>query len=279
MVAYIPLWFFVPALALFGLLFGSFANVVIWRVPRGESVVSPGSHCPRCDTPIAWYDNIPVLSWLLLRARCRSCAAPIAARYPAVETASGILFAVAALRYGVSWASITTAVLFWFLLVLSVIDLDTMRLPNPLVAALGGFGLAAAVISQVTGAPLAPLVGVTASGLFSDPIPAALAGGLIGVAISGGLAGLYGLVRGRTGLGMGDVKLLAVLGLFLGPYVVMSMFLGSLLGMVAGLTAARGRSAADTKIPFGPWLAAGAVLTVMVGPALWQWYLGLAGLA
>lgn len=265
-------------MTLFGLLFGSFANVVIWRIPRGESVVSPGSHCPRCEAPIAWYDNIPVVSWLVLRARCRSCSAPIAGRYPAVEMASGILFAVAALRYGVSWAALSAAVLFWFLLVLSVIDLDTMRLPNPLVVTLGAVGLIAAVISQMSGVQLAPLVGESGSSWLSDPVPGALLGALIGVAISGGLAGLYGLIRGRRGLGMGDVKLLAVLGLFLGPYVVMCLFLGSLLGMVAGLVAARGRSAAETKIPFGPWLAAGGVLTVLAGPALWHWYLGLAGL-
>lgn len=265
-------------MALFGLLFGSFANVVIWRVPRGESVVSPGSHCPRCEKPIAWYDNIPVFSWLVLRARCRSCGEPIPARYPLVEAASGALFFAAALRFGGSAAAITAAVLFWFLLVLSVIDLDTMRLPNALVGALGGMGLLGAVAAQVSGVALTPLVGMTESGWLADPVPAALLGALIGASMSGGLAALYGLVRGRRGLGMGDVKLLAVLGLFLGPYVVMCMFLGSLLGMVAGLAAARGRSAAETKIPFGPWLATGGVLTTLAGPALWQWYLGVVGL-
>lgn len=273
-----PQWFFIISALLFGLLFGSFANVVIWRVPRGESIASPGSHCPRCEAPIAWHDNVPVLSWLVLRARCRSCGAPIPARYPIVEATSGLLFAVAAIGFGVSWAAVVAMVLSWFLLVLSVIDLDTMRLPNPLVGTLAGVGLTAAVAGQVTGAHLAPLVGMARSGWLSDPVPAALLGAAIGVAISGGLAGLYGLVRGRRGLGMGDVKLLAVLGLFLGPYVVMCMFLGSLLGMVAGLAAARGRSAAETKIPFGPWLAAGGLLTALVGPALWSWYLGLVGL-
>lgn len=276
---HVPYWFAILTFALFGLLFGSFANVVIWRVPRGESIVSPGSHCPRCERPIAWYDNIPIVSWLVLRARCRSCGEPIPVRYAAVEAASGALFAVAALRFGLSWAAPVAAVLFWLLLVLSVIDFDTMRLPNALVAALGGVGLTAALMAQVTGVRLAPLVGMSSSGLLADPVPAALFGALIGVAISGGLAALYGVVRGRRGLGMGDVKLLAVLGLFLGPYVIICIFLGSLLGMVAGLLAARGRSAADTKIPFGPWLAAGGILTVLAGPALWQWYLGLIGLA
>ena len=273
-----PLWFFTTSALLFGLLFGSFANVVIWRVPRGESIASPGSHCPRCEASIAWYDNVPVLSWLALRARCRSCGAPIPARYPVVEAASGLLFAVAAIKFGTSWTAIVAMALFWFLLVLSVIDLDTMRLPNSLVGTLAGIGLIAAVAGQVTGAHLAPLVGMPGSGWLAAPIPVALLGALIGLAVSGGLAGLYALVRGRRGLGMGDVKLLAVLGMFLGAYVVMCMFLGSLLGMIVGLLAARGRSAAETKIPFGPWLAAGGVLTVLIGPALWAWYLGLVGL-
>jgi len=96
----IPEWYFSLSMALFGLLFGSFANVVSWRLPRGESLVRPGSHCPRCDAPIAWYDNIPVLSWLVLRGRCRQCSEPISARYPLVEAASGALFLLAALVWG-----------------------------------------------------------------------------------------------------------------------------------------------------------------------------------
>lgn len=272
-------WFVPISFALFGLLFGSFANVVIWRVPRGESIAHPGSHCPGCGSPISWYDNVPILSWLILRARCRSCGNPIAVRYPLVEAASGLLFLAAALRFGVSPAAFVAAMLFWFLLVLSVIDLDTMRLPNPIVGTLAAIGGLAIVVGEITGLHTAPLVGMAASGVLSNPTPAALLGAALGMALSGGLAGTYALIRRRRGLGMGDVKLLAVLGLFVGPYVVLCMFLGSLLGMVVGLTAAKGRSAADTKIPFGPWLAAGGVLTTLIGPALWHWYLGLAGLA
>lgn len=273
-----PEWVIALFALLFGLLFGSFANVVIWRVPRGESIVSPGSHCPGCGNPIAWYDNIPIVSWAALRARCRSCGSSISIRYPLVEATSGVLFLAATLRFGASLTTLLAIVLFWFLLVLSVIDLDTMRLPNVLVGTLAGFGLAATVIAQVTGARLVPLVGMADSGWLAEPIPAALLGALIGVALSGGLAALYGLVRGRRGLGMGDVKLLAVLGLFLGPYVIICMFIGSLLGTLAGLLAARGRSAKDMKIPFGPSLAVGGVVTALVGPALWAWYLGLVGI-
>jgi leader peptidase (prepilin peptidase)/N-methyltransferase len=100
MFAGVPAWFPVLSFGLFGLLFGSFANVLIWRVPRGESIASPGSHCPGCDAPIAWYDNIPVVSWLVLRGRCRTCGTRIAFRYPLVELASGVLFVTAAIAFG-----------------------------------------------------------------------------------------------------------------------------------------------------------------------------------
>src|SRR5665648_820200 len=111
-----PQWFLVLSAGLFGVLFGSFANVVIWRFPRGESVSTPGSHCPSCDTPIAWYDNIPIVSWLVLRARCRSCGAPISARYSIVEALSGGLWALAAAQWGLSWATLFGIIFFYGLL-------------------------------------------------------------------------------------------------------------------------------------------------------------------
>jgi len=158
----IPEWYFSLSMALFGLLFGSFANVVIWRFPRGESVVRPGSHCPRCDAPIAWYDNIPVLAWLVLRGRCRQCSEPISARYPLVEAASGALFLLAALVWGPSARALFGAALFWFLLTLSLIDLEHMRLPNPLVGALALLGLVGVLLSQLLGQDVVPLVGIGA---------------------------------------------------------------------------------------------------------------------
>lgn len=279
MFAGVPGWFFVVVFGLFGLLFGSFANVVIWRVPRSESVVSPGSHCPGCDTPIAWYDNIPVASWVALRGRCRACGEKIAVRYPIVEIASGVLFAAAALVFGPTLRGAVGAVFFWFLLVLTVIDLDCMRLPNPLVGTLAAIGAIGATVAQVARIDLVPLVGVAASGPLSNPLVAAAVGLILGGGLSGGVAVLYGIVRGRRGLGMGDVKLLGVLGIFLGPYVLLSLFIGSMLGAVAGLLAARGGRMADTKIPFGPWLAAGAVLTAFIGPPVVAWYLLAVGLS
>lgn len=272
-----PHWFFVMSMTLFGLLFGSFANVIIWRVPRGESVVSPGSHCPWCDRPIAWFDNIPLLSWLLLRGRCRSCAAPIALRYPAVELASGVLFLAAALRFGVGLRAVAAALAFWLLLALSVIDLDHLRLPNPLVALLAAVSLAAAVVAQVTGLVIGPLT--HESGSATLPLASAILGALIGAGLSALMAGAYAAVRKRRGLGMGDVKFLGALGLLLGPYVLLSLFLGSMIGMVVGVVSSRSVRLSERRIPFGPWLAAGAVITALAGPAVWTWYLRLVGLS
>ncbi|MHB1137085.1 MAG: prepilin peptidase [Coriobacteriia bacterium] len=275
----VPVWYFALTMGVFGLLFGSFANVVIWRVPRGESIAHPGSHCPGCSVPIAWYDNIPIVSWLTLRGHCRHCAEPIAVRYPLVESASGALFLLAALVWGPNPRAVFAAAFFWFLLVLSAIDLDTMRLPNPVVGTMafaGGLGVLAATLS---GSAIVPLHEVPASGLLSHPAAFAAAGVLLGAGLSGGTAAAYGAVRGRSGLGMGDVKLLGVIGIFLGPYVLLALLAGSLLGVVGGLFATRGSNPRETRFPFGPWLALGAVLTAVAGEWLVVQYLTLVGMA
>jgi leader peptidase (prepilin peptidase)/N-methyltransferase len=272
-------WLFYVALVGFGLLFGSFANVVIWRFPRGESLAQPGSHCPRCNAPIAWYDNVPVVSWLLLRGRCRSCGAPISIRYPLVEALSGGLWLLAGLRFGMSWTTVTAVLLFYLLLILTYIDIDHQRLPNAVVGALGLIGVGGVIVAQITRLPLVPLVGVTAGGLLGSAAASATAGMLMGGGLSLSIAALYGVVRGRTGLGMGDVKLLGVLGLFLGPYVLMVLMLGSVIGAVYGLAVShRTGGVAATRIPFGPFLAVAAVVTTVVGPDIWGAYVRLAGL-
>lgn len=271
--------FAILAAGLFGLLFGSFANVVIWRVPRGESVISPGSHCPRCGHSVRWYDNVPVISWIVLRGRCRDCGESISIRYPLVELASGILFALAAWRFGSSWQAVFASAVFWLLLVLSLIDLDHMRLPNPLVAFLAVVALLASVISQLIGIPLGPLVGVAGSGPLVSPLTSALVGAMIGMAVSGGTAAGYAVIRGKSGLGMGDVKLLGALGLVLGPYVLASLFFGSILGLVFGVATSNGRGLSGRRIPFGPFLAGGAVIAAVSGPTIVSWYVRLAGIA
>lgn len=272
----IPTWFFLMSVGLFGLLFGSLANVIIWRVPRGESIVSPGSHCPGCGTPIRWYDNIPVISWVVLGARCRECGGRISARYPIVEAASGVLWLAAALRWGMSVRTLFGIALFYLLLILTLIDLDHMRLPNSIVAALGILGVVGVLVAHVGVEPAVPLF--AGGGLLGSPLAYAATGILIGGGISVAMAGMYALIRKSAGLGMGDIKLLAVLGVFFGPYVLMVLMAASLLGAVVGIVALRRhKGAGQARIPFGPFLASGALIVALWGPAVLDWYLRLAG--
>jgi leader peptidase (prepilin peptidase)/N-methyltransferase len=276
-----PSWFWPMSLGLVGLLFGSLANVIIWRVPRGESIVSPGSHCPGCGKPIRWYDNVPVVSWLVLRARCRDCGGAISWRYPAVEALSGVLWAAAGVRFGMTAEAAACVVLFYGLLVLTFIDIDTLRLPNPIVGGLAAIGAAGAIVSQLSSLSVVPLVGVARTGLLAQPLAVALLGAMVGAGVTAAIAALYGAARGRTGLGAGDVKLLGAIGLFTGPFVLLTLMLGSVAGAVFGVATAgsSGASIKTLKIPFGPFLAAGAVASVLWGPLLWSWYAAAAGLA
>ncbi|MHB8706187.1 MAG: prepilin peptidase [Coriobacteriia bacterium] len=274
-----PQPFFVATLGLLGLVFGSFANVVVWRLPRNESLSVPPSHCPSCETPIHWYDNVPIVSWLLLRGRCRACDAPISVRYPFVEAASAMLCVVAAIRFGVSWRSIFAAALFYLLLVLSVIDLDHMRLPNVLVATMAGIGGAGVALSSVTSSVTVPLVGLPVDHSWWQPIALALAGGVLGGGVTLAISAAYQAIRGKSGLGMGDVKLLGALGLYVGPYVPLILFVGSVIGTVYGVLVQRtSGEGMKARIPFGPFLALGAVFTVLWGERALLWYLGLVSL-
>jgi leader peptidase (prepilin peptidase)/N-methyltransferase len=251
----------VTACAVLGLAVGSFLNVVVHRVPKGESVVRPRSRCPRCGAEIAGRDNVPVLSWLLLRGRCRHCGEPISARYPAVEVATAALFAVVAAAIGAEWA--LPAFLVWTaaLVALSAIDLDTYRLPTPII--------------YVTGAICAPLLAAAAV-LDGDArgIAEAAAGAAIGFAV----LFVIHLVSPR-GMGFGDVRLAGLLGLLLGwielPMVGVGLFLGFLLASLVGvgLLLARRRGRKD-RVPFGPFLAAGALVAVLVGDEILRVYLG-----
>jgi leader peptidase (prepilin peptidase)/N-methyltransferase len=248
------------ACALLGLLVGSFLNVVIVRVPEKRSVVTPRSHCPRCSAQLRDRDNIPVVSWLLLRGRCHSCAEAIPIRYPLVELATGALFAAMALRFGAAWALPGYLVFVAALLAVSAIDLERFLIPNRVVYP----SLLASLV----------LLGLAA---LLDHDGDALVRGLIGaVAASGGLFALALLYP--RGMGMGDVKLALLLGLYLGwlslGHVLLGLFLGFLLGSIAGIgllvTGVRGRK---DHLPFAPFLAAGAVLAVLAGEPLLDLYL------
>lgn len=249
-------------ITLAGLAIGSFLNVVIWRVPRGESVVAPPSHCPSCDAQIRGRDNIPVVSWLILRGKCRDCGAPISARYPGVELLTGVMFLVMTLVLGITWELPAYLYLTAVCIALAFIDLDTKRLPNVLTLP---------SIAVFAGLLLLPAV---ADGAWSDYLRALL-GGLALFAFYFALALVY-----PAGMGMGDVKLAPTLGMALawfgwGEWAV-GAFLAFLIGAVVGigLMVVR-RAGRRSAIPFGPFMVAGTFLGILAGPAIADWYAGL----
>lgn len=244
-----------------GLVVGSFLNVVIWRVPRGESVALPGSHCPACGHAIRPQDNIPLVGWLLLGGRCRDCRARISARYPLVELTTGVLFAVITAKVGLSWSLPAYLYLTAAAVALALIDIDHHRLPNVIV--LPSYPVLGALL----------LIAVVAESDWSAGLRA-----VIGAAALFGFYFLLVLVY-PAGMGWGDVKLAGVLGLALGylgwgPLVV-GGFLGFALGGVFGvaLIAVR-RAGRRSAIPFGPFMLAGALAAVLWGAQLANLYLG-----
>ena len=245
--------------ALFGLLVGSFLNVVIHRVPLRQSVVSPRSSCPGCGTTLAERDNVPVLSWLLLRGRCRTCGMRISSRYPLVEVATAGLFAAAALRLGADWALPAFCLFFAALLAVALIDLDHFIVPNRIVFPMLAISLPLLALAALLEGELRPLV-------------TAVVGALIA---SNGLL-VINLISPR-GMGMGDVKLALLLGLFLGwlglAHVALGLFLGFLFGAVGGvLLIALGIKTRRDPVPFAPFLAAGTVVAVLAGDLLIELY-------
>ncbi len=247
------------ACALLGLVVGSFLNVVVHRVPRKESVVRPRSRCPRCGSTLAGRDNVPVVSWLLLRRRCRSCHEPISARYPLVELLTAALFAAAALRLGADPALPAFLVLMAALVAVSAIDLEHFIVPNRVVYP--------ALFLSV------PLL-VAAAAL--DGEWRSLRGAALGGLAAWGLLLVIHLVS-PGGMGFGDVRLAGLIGVHLGwlslRHVVLGLFLGFLTAAVTGvaLIATSVRTRKD-KVPFGPFLALGAVLAILFGAPLIEWY-------
>jgi leader peptidase (prepilin peptidase) / N-methyltransferase len=239
--------------AVLGAVLGSFLNVVAYRLPRGESLSRPRSRCPHCETPIRPYDNIPVLSWLLLRGRCRSCRAPISPRYPLVEAATGLLCALVVVAKGADADALLGLALVLLLVPITLIDLDHRIIPNRL---------------TLIGAVIAPLLVA-----FTDP--GALPEHLIAGVAAGGFF-LIALLAYPSGMGMGDVKLAAVLGLFLGRAVGPAIFVALVSGTLVGalVIARKGtREGRKTAVPFGPFLALGGVVALFAGDAMVDWYL------
>ncbi|MBO9666862.1 MAG: prepilin peptidase [Bdellovibrio sp.] len=254
----LDLYFYVCFFIL-GAVFGSFANVVIYRLPREESIVKPRSHCYNCKTPVKWYDLIPILSWFILRGKCRHCGAKFSFRYPMVELITAVLFMLSYHYAGLSWSLIEYLLFTFGLVVCTFIDLDHMILPDE-------FTLSGIVIGLV-GAALNP------QREFLD----AFYGVLMGGGFLWGMAYVYYLMTKQEGMGGGDIKLLAWIGALLGwkaiPFVIMS---SAIIGSVVGLITARKQNAGlKTVIPFGPYLALGAVLYLFGGQTIALWYLDL----
>jgi leader peptidase (prepilin peptidase) / N-methyltransferase len=232
---------------------GSFLNVVIHRVPIRQSLAWPSSRCPSCGERIKSFDNLPVLAYLMLRGRCRSCKARISPRYPLVEALTGLLFALAAYEFGLSLALAWALVLISVLVALAGIDLEHRLLPNAIVvpAAVVGFSLSAVVDPDGWWIYLISAVAV-AAGLFA-------------------LALVY-----PGGMGMGDVKMGGMLGAFLGPYAALAVFIGALAGaLVGGGLMVTGGIERGSALPFGVFLALAGVFTLFLGQDVWGWYLRL----
>ena len=276
----------------FGLVVGSFLNVVIYRLPRGESIVTPGSHCPACDTPIEPWHNVPVLSYLWLRGRCRHCSVRISARYPAVELLTGLLFVAMVWRFGPTPAALLFMAFASLLVVAALVDLDLQIIPDE--TSLGGLALGLVAV---------PVVEMLAGGSYLGALARSAGGALIG----GGTLWVVAFVHARVsvatgrqfahwpgegealprpseadywlwfpGLGLGDVKLLAMIGAFLGPWGVLDTILAaSGIGLVFGLVWGIVTRSWNGPFGFGPAIAMGAVLALFV--PLHAWVLGIAG--
>jgi len=255
MSAYLPI-------VLFGLAVGSFLNVVIWRLPRGKSIISPASRCPSCDTPIRALDNIPVLSYIALGGKCRYCKARISPRYPLVEAMNAGLWALMYWRFGMGWHLPVYLAFVSALVAITFIDLDFQIIPDSI---------------TLPGIPLGILAGIF---LLPDPLARMLhlgwKGSLGGAAL--GFTLFYAVaVLSRGGMGGGDIKFMAMSGAVTGwKGVLMTTFLGSLAGSAIGifLVAARGKGR-KAKIPFGPFLALGALLTLLFGQEIFRWYVNV----
>jgi leader peptidase (prepilin peptidase)/N-methyltransferase len=243
---------------LFGAIAGSFLNVCIYRLPRGASVVSPPSACARCGRALAWFENIPVISYLALAGRCRTCREPISFRYPIVEGLTALMFAGGWWYYGPSPLLVARLIFGCALIVLFAIDLEHHLLPNAIT-----------------------LPGIVVGFLFSFVTEPGWLASLIGIVAGGGIlyatAEAYYRVRGEEGLGMGDVKMLAMVGAFLGwQLTFMTLMLASLAGsIIGGALILLQRGGMKTALPFGTFLAVGAALAATVGSPLLDWYLHL----
>jgi leader peptidase (prepilin peptidase)/N-methyltransferase len=258
MIAELPLPIALTVFAAFGAVVGSFLNVVIYRLPLGKSVVWPASACPHCARELSWYENVPVLSWIALRGRCRTCGGAISIRYPLIEALTGAMFALAFWFYGPGPLLFSRLIFGCALLVLFAIDLEHQLLPNPIT-----------------------LPGIVIGFVFSFFTEPGWLSSLIGILVGGGvlwgMAEAYYRVRHEEGLGMGDVKMLAMVGAFLGwQLTLLTLMLASFSGTFIGLfLIVTKRGGMKYALPFGTFLALGAAAAATVGPSIIEWYRGM----
>jgi leader peptidase (prepilin peptidase) / N-methyltransferase len=254
----VPSWFYYIILLILGLVLGSFYNVCIYRLPREESIVWPGSRCPHCRHPLSVMDNLPLVSFLLLKGSCRYCQTPISYQYPLVEGMTALATVLIGWKFGLSWDFLQALLLVSALLIVSFIDLSHQIIPDWITYPGTGIGL---IFSWLTGTP----------GWQSS---------LIGLLVGGGLLWLlavgYQLLAKKEGMGGGDIKLLAMIGAFLGwQGVLVTLILGSFLGTLAGLGLILiWKKDRTYAVPFGPFLSLGAVIHLFFGAILLNWYLG-----
>jgi leader peptidase (prepilin peptidase)/N-methyltransferase len=265
---------------LLGLVIGSFLNVCILRIPADKSIVLPASSCPKCGKAIAPYDNIPVLSWLILGGKCRHCKTKISAMYPAVELLTGLLFLACYFAFGFTADALKWAVFSALLVVLTITDLRERILPDEV----NFFGLGAGLLFSLFSKPIDGTALWLANRWFDFPPPQmalSFADGVLGAIAGSGLLWLvaegYFRLRGREGMGLGDVKMMAAIGAFLGlKRTLMTVLAGSLLGSVIGIClislTKKGR---DYELPFGTFLGAGALLVLFFGTPALHWYQSL----
>lgn len=276
------------ALFVLGLVFGSFLNVCISRIPRDQSIVAPRSHCPACGGHIRWHDNVPLLSWVLLRSRCRACRARISLRYPAVEVLTAVLFTACYLSFGPTWLCIKFCILSFLLLGLLFMDAETGLLPREFTYTGVALGLALSWVAPTDSFLTQSIVQAygwhvsTVQVSFLDSVAGALAGaGFFFVA-----SGLYFLMRKRHGMGAGDFALIAMSGAFLGlKLVLLVIFAAPLVTTVYALVlmarhagnpgTSIGHLLQSWEIPFGVFISACSLAAVFFGEATWRWYLGL----
>jgi len=250
--------FLIVVAVVYGLIIGSFLNAWAYRLANGEKITAGRSHCPRCGAQIRAYDNVPLVSWLLLRGKCRDCGAPIGWRYPVGEALTAALFAAVAAMDGLSWLLVPHLLFVSALVLVSQVDLEKRIIPDIVILPVAALGLPLMIVLGPAPWWQWPVAGLGAAGFLFI------------------ISEVYFRIRHVEGMGFGDVKLALCMGVYLGPAVVPALFLGFLSGAVLGVALMVGRKGgAKTAIPFGPFLAAGAILALFFGGALIDAYLGL----